>query len=169
MAATTHRPGEFPLGTTWEPLVLEWDRSLRAENKSPNTIRIYTLAASQLAVWMAQQPCPVSPHRRAAPSCPGFHRRGPRPHERGRCPHDLPVAPVFFAWLVIEEEVDRTPMDRTKAPVVPEKQVPIMPDDLTKDLLEQCAGRDLMSGHRDHSSVVRHRLPTGLDRRPNDR
>ena len=66
---------------------------------------------------------------------------------------------VFFAWLVIEEEVDRTPMDRTKAPVVPEKQVPIMPDDLTKDLLEQCAGRDLMS--RRDTAIIRLLFDTG--------
>lgn len=66
---------------------------------------------------------------------------------------------VFFKWLVAEDEIDRSPMDQTKAPIVPEKLVPILPDEITKSLLKQCAGRDLMS--RRDAAIIRLLFDTG--------
>jgi site-specific recombinase XerC len=153
MAATPLRPAEFPPGTTWSPLVRKWERSLRAENKSPNTIRIDTLAASQMATWMAGPTDVVPRHVRDFIADVLARTNAGNAHTIYRSLR------VFFAWLVTEEEIDRTPMDRTKAPIVPEKQVPILPDDLTKDLLGQCSGRDLIS--RRDTAIIRLLFDTG--------
>src|SRR5882757_1086754 len=40
----------------WYPLVREWERTLRAENKSANTIEIYTLCVRLLARWLDALP-----------------------------------------------------------------------------------------------------------------
>jgi hypothetical protein len=52
---------------------------------------------------------------------------------------------TFFNWLVLEEEVDRTPMDRTKSPIVPEKPVPVVTDSAIKMLFTSCQGKDFIS------------------------
>jgi site-specific recombinase XerD len=52
---------------------------------------------------------------------------------------------TFFRWLEDEEEIDRSPMARTKAPYVPERPIPIVQDDQVKAMLNACSGRDFLS------------------------
>ncbi|WP_246018653.1 hypothetical protein [Saccharothrix australiensis] len=53
---------------------------------------------------------------------------------------------TFFKWLVeVEEEIDRSPMDRTKPPRVPEQPVPIVSDDGVSGLLKVCSGKGFES------------------------
>jgi site-specific recombinase XerC len=40
----------------------------------------------------------------------------------------------FFGWAVDEDEIDRTPMDRMSAPIVPEQPVPVVEVDAIKAL-----------------------------------
>ncbi|WP_236793850.1 hypothetical protein [Amycolatopsis sp. GM8] len=47
-----------PAPEPYQTLIDEWARSLRAENKSPRTIRTYTDAARWLHIWLAD---PVAP------------------------------------------------------------------------------------------------------------
>lgn len=159
MTATTHITGQFSPATTWAPLIREWARSLTAENKSPNTIRIYTLAPTQMATWMAGTPDPVDPTGVRPRHVRDFIADVLARTSAGNAHTTYRSLRVFFKWLADEEEIDRTPMDRTKAPIVPEKQIPIMPDDLTKALLDQCAGRDLMS--RRDTAIIRLLADTG--------
>lgn len=53
---------------------------------------------------------------------------------------------TFFKWMVeSEEEMDRSPMDRTKAPDLPEQPVPIVSDGGMTELLNVCKGKDFES------------------------
>jgi site-specific recombinase XerD len=66
---------------------------------------------------------------------------------------------TFFNWLVLEEEIDRTPMDRTKPPIVPEKPVPVVTDSGIKTLFTSCQGKDFIS-LRD-TAIIRVLFDTG--------
>lgn len=138
--APLHRPAVDKIGPAWASFIQEWDRTLRFENKSANTVRIYTLVAAQLAAWLATQPDQVEPTEITARHAHTTYRS----------------LLVFFKWLVDEDEIDGSPMDHTKAPIVPEKLVPILADDITKALLDQCTGRDPdePTRPRDHPAPV---------------
>jgi integrase len=68
----------------------------------------------------------------------------------------------FFGWLVREEEIDRSPMDRMRPPSVPEQPVPVLSDDQLRTLLESCTGRDLID--RRDTAIIRLFLDTGCRR-----
>lgn len=40
----------------WYPLVREWERTMKAENKAPNTIAVYLDGVGQLIGWLDQLP-----------------------------------------------------------------------------------------------------------------
>ncbi|WP_250282190.1 tyrosine-type recombinase/integrase [Frankia sp. CiP1_Cm_nod2] len=58
----------------------------------------------------------------------------------------------FGQWLTEEEDLDRSPLDRMRPPVVPEQPVPVLADDQIRTLLAGCAGRDLVS-RRDEAII----------------
>jgi integrase/recombinase XerC len=50
----------------------------------------------------------------------------------------------FFKWLLAEEEIDRSPMERVPQPKTPQKLIPVMRDDDTKKILELCKGKEFL-------------------------
>jgi site-specific recombinase XerD len=47
----------------------------------------------------------------------------------------------LFRWLLDEGEIDRSPMERTRPPKVPEQPVPVLSETQLQALLAQCSGR----------------------------
>lgn len=66
----------------------------------------------------------------------------------------------FFGWLLDEEEIDRSPMERMKPPIVPDEPVEVLPLDLVKRLLASCDGRGFAD--RRDTAIVRLLLDTGM-------
>jgi len=50
------------------------------------------------------------------------------------------VLKILYGWLAEEEEIPANPMARMKPPIVPDKPVPIVPEDGLKRLFKACAG-----------------------------
>ncbi|MGI8309410.1 tyrosine-type recombinase/integrase [Saccharopolyspora hattusasensis] len=119
-APYTSAPGE------WGTLAREWRRSLGADNKSPNTVRIYLHAVRQLGDWASSQPTPVEPATIKAQDIRDYMQHLLDRGRAGNAHNHYRSLRTFFTWLVDEEELDRSPMERTRAPQVPEKQVPIV-------------------------------------------
>jgi integrase/recombinase XerC len=46
----------------------------------------------------------------------------------------------FFKWLLGEGEIDRSPMERIRQPKTPQKLIPVIAEDESKRLLDQCQG-----------------------------
>lgn len=145
--------------TTWPSLIREWSRALKADNKAANTIRIYTLAATQLEQWLTDQGHHLNPDQLDASHIRDFITDVRERTTAGNANTTYRSLRVFFNWLIAEDELDVSPMAKTKAPIVPEKPVPVVRDDLTKALLDQCAGRDLIS--RRDTAVIRLLFDTG--------
>ena len=69
----------------------------------------------------------------------------------------------FFGWLLDEEEIDRSPMERMKPPIVPEQPVDVIHEDDLRRLLKGCDGRHFVA--RRDSAAIRLWLDTGMPRR----
>lgn len=51
----------------------------------------------------------------------------------------------FFKWLlVVEEDIDRSPMERVRQPKTPKKPIPVMEDDDTRKVLSSCRGKEFI-------------------------
>lgn len=68
----------------------------------------------------------------------------------------------FFRWCVEEDEIDRSPMERMKAPRVPESPVPVVSVDDFRKLLKTTEGRDF-NARRD-AAILLLMFDTGVRR-----
>ncbi|HEX5401190.1 MAG TPA: tyrosine-type recombinase/integrase [Pseudonocardiaceae bacterium] len=61
--------------------------------------------------------------------------------------------------MVLEEDVEHSPMDKTKLPQVPDKPVPVITNNGIRALLDVCRGRDFTS--RRDAAIIRVLFDTG--------
>jgi site-specific recombinase XerC len=66
----------------------------------------------------------------------------------------------LFGWLDADGEIDRSPMAKTRPPKIPDKPVPVLPDDNVRRLLADCAGKDFRD--RRDLAIIRLFLDTGM-------
>jgi site-specific recombinase XerD len=67
---------------------------------------------------------------------------------------------VFFRWLVEEEEMQASPMDKVKAPQVPEHPVEVLTGEPITALLKTCRGKGF--AERRDAAIIRLFLDTGM-------
>jgi integrase/recombinase XerC len=138
----------------------DWTRSIRSENKSPSTIRIYTTAVRQLADLLATDDALPAPTVVAQREVEEFmaHLAGTR--SPGTASVTYRALQQWFRWLIREGELEVSPMARMRPPHVPEVPVPVLGDDQLR-AAAACRGREglrLPPGRRDHQTPPRHRL-----------
>lgn len=140
------------LPSLWASFVYDWERSLRAGNYPETTRYNYVLAVTQLAKYLADHAIELA--NPAAIDDPTDVERGhveafqawiiaTRSASTGV--NKRKGLQQFFKWLVEEEELHRSPVDRVKRPLTPTRLVPVLDDADTKKLLDACKGRDFMS------------------------
>ncbi|GAA3948425.1 tyrosine-type recombinase/integrase [Actinoplanes auranticolor] len=135
------------LSPAWTGYLRDWDRALRAANHPQTTRYNYLLAAAQLgrylreyspdpeAVTAADDPTRVS--RAHVESFQGWMietRSASTALNKHKCLQQ------FFKFLLVEEEIARSPMERVAQPKTVQKLVPVMRDEDTRKLLEVCKG-----------------------------
>jgi site-specific recombinase XerD len=120
------------------PLVRSFERHLRSENRSERTVSAYLVGVRQADKFLRVHGTTIQIatradleafmgdllSRRAASTAATYYK----------------VLKILYAWLVEEEEIAANPMARMKPPIVPDKPVPIVPEDGLKRLLRVCAG-----------------------------
>jgi site-specific recombinase XerD len=72
------------------------------------------------------------------------------------------VLKILYAWLVEEGEIPSDPTLRMRPPIVPDKPVPIVPDDGLKRLFQACAGNSFEA--RRDTALIMLLLDTGARR-----
>lgn len=141
------------------PLIGSWIRSLKARNLSAQTMKTYGASATQLRDFLGEhgRPLAVVELRREDVEAYVAHlvetRSAATASVRYRALQQL------FGWLVEEEEIDRSPMDRMKPPIVPEQPVPVLAEADVRLLLKACDGKDFAS--RRDMALVRLLIDTG--------
>lgn len=143
-----------------DELIPSWERSLRAQNKSPKTITDYLHAAERFHRWLVTEGEPTDTEGLTRQLVQAYladlvSTRAPSTAEA-----HFKWLQQFFKWLVEEDEVDASPMQGVKRPSVPEGLVPVIPDDDLVRLLKACDGRDLKA--RRDTAIVRLFLDTGV-------
>lgn len=141
-------------------LLPSWQRHLRAENKAPRTIASYLRWAEAFDTWAAGE---------GVRQVEDITRDTVRDYllaltDRGlkasttasafRCLQQL------FGWLVLEDELPASPMDKLKAPKVPQSPPPVIDPATLAKLLGTCAGSDFTS--RRDTAVLLVLIDTGL-------
>ncbi|GAA3361916.1 site-specific integrase [Saccharopolyspora gregorii] len=143
----------------WDGLIRDYGKALKCENKSSKTIELYVSTATRFADWLATQDRlgDVAAVTRADVGdwiTELLETRKPAT-ANGR----FRASQQWFHFLVDEDEITVSPMQRMKPPHVPEVPVPVVPLATVKALLKQCDGKDLMS--RRDAAIIRLLIDTG--------
>jgi len=118
-----------------DELVSLWADSLRAENKSPNTIRSYVDSVERFLEFCGTDPS--QPTRRAVRAFLGDQLRR---NSAGTAAIRHRSLRAWFKWLVVEGEIETDPMVGIPAPVVPLKPTHVLTDEELRRLLAACKG-----------------------------
>ena len=140
------------LTPVWFGYLRDWDRTLRSGNYPETTRYNYLLAGAQLDRFLIE-----SADRLDA----GEASENPTEVERGHVEefqawmvrtrsastalNKHKALQQFFKWLVEEEDLERSPLDRVKQPKTAQTLIPILGDDDTAKILATCKGKDFLS------------------------
>lgn len=134
-----------------------WVRSLRAQDRSDQTIRSYLLATGQLAEHIGDKPIThitTDDLRSFLLSMLEQEKATATVRQRHASLR------VFFRWLHDEGEIETNPIERVKPPKLEEAPVPIIPDGDLRKLLRATEGKGFNEA-RDHA-IIRFLLDTGV-------
>jgi integrase len=146
----------------WQALRRDFAVSLRAENKSPNTQRLYLGAVDKLASWCADNDGPDAPTEVTRAHMTAFMAAMTEQWKPATCSVAFRALQQFFGWLIREEEIERSPMDRMRVPAVPEQPVAVLTDDQLRAVLASCDGREFVD--RRDAALIRLFVDTGCRR-----
>jgi site-specific recombinase XerD len=130
-------------------------RYLRASNRSPKTQELYSEAIHQLGRFLAATGQALDPtlvtRRTIEDFIDNLFKRGCSPATAATRYRGLHA---FFKWLVDEEEIPESPMEKTRAPKIPETPPAVLTETQIRAMLATCAtGTDFRS-RRDHALLM---------------
>jgi site-specific recombinase XerD len=154
-------PSYGPRMNSSEPsLSLSFERYMRAKNLSPSTVASYLVGVRQFTAFL--QPCGRDLTEATRADMEAFiadllaHRSAATAATRYK------QLQAFYRWLEDEEEITANPMARMTPPLVPDKPIPVVPEDALRRLLAACAGKGF-EGRRD-TALITFLLDTGARR-----
>jgi site-specific recombinase XerD len=142
-------------------LLRSWRLELAGRNLSPRTIGNYTDTVDTFSLWCASTGRSTDPRDQRAGDVSAWlssllesGTASSTVVTRFRCLQQ------WFKWLLAEDEIERNPMERLKAPKQQEKPVPVFTDNELVSLLDECAGRDWLD--RRDTAIIRLLIDTGM-------
>jgi site-specific recombinase XerD len=139
-------------------LMDSWEVSLRAQNKSPNTIRDYLRGVRLYLGWCEENGHPLEITRAQVQTYTAELIAGGKEGNTVRLRQASLRA--FARWLVEEDELPNDPLIGLKAPKLPTKVVRGLSDDQLRDLFNACKGTGF-TDRRDHA-IARLMAETGI-------
>ena len=150
-------------GIAIDDAIASYRRNLRAENKSPNTIHTYLAALDAFNAYLKRtgMPTALSAIRREHLEAyiVALQEQGKRPATVSLAYRSLQP---FFKWALSEDEINTSPMERMRPPIVPEEPPDVLTAQQLGALLKACAGDDFEA--RRDTAIVRLLLDTGMRR-----
>jgi site-specific recombinase XerD len=142
------------------PLLRSFERHLRAENRSDQTVATYLIGLRQAEAFLAARGTTLAEAgradleaylgdlltRRAAATAATYYK----------------VLKLLYQWLQDEDELAASPMAKMRPPIVPDQPVPVIPDDGLRRLLAACAGKGFEA--RRDAAMIMLLLDTGARR-----
>ncbi|MDQ3640146.1 MAG: tyrosine-type recombinase/integrase [Actinomycetota bacterium] len=155
-AATANRLGEI------KGLQRDFERSQRAARRSPRTIGTYREAIDQFAAFLVRRGMPMKVASIRRGHVEGFMEELNARTKPATASNRFRALQQFFKFLVEEEEIDRSPMERMRRPTVPVEPVPVLSVDELRHLLAACDGKDFEA--RRDTAIIRLLVDTGIRR-----
>lgn len=121
-------------------LVPDWVRSLKAENKSSNTIDAYTAAAEQFLDFLRDKGMPTEAARINREHVESFVQHLLDTRKPATANNRYRGLQRLFAYLVDEGEITDSPMAKMHPPKVPEPETEVLTDEQLKRLFGACEG-----------------------------
>lgn len=122
-------------------LVPSWQRSLRAANLSPETVKSYILAAERLWEFLDDRGMPTDIAKIRREHVEAFIEDQLARWKPATALTRYRSLQQLFRWAIDEGEISRSPMEKMRPPKVPDKPVDVVPDDALRKLLATCDGR----------------------------
>lgn len=133
-------------GASSEPLddlVDSWRRHLRAADKAPRTVTLYTQSVRFFAAWLDDQDRPATLDQLTRDAITSWLASLA---DGGQSTNTLATRfrglRRFCRWLVGEDYLPASPMDGMEQPRGAPQPVPVLTDDEVVALLKSCAGKD---------------------------
>jgi len=119
-------------------------------NLSPNTLRIYSNNLAAFREWYhGQDPSVIRP-RDVRAYLSSMQHNG---HNPGGCHQAFRVLKTFFHWLVMDGDLEKSPMANVSAPKVPEQSLEPAPLNDLRAMLATCERRSF-TGDRDRAILL---------------
>jgi site-specific recombinase XerD len=141
-------------------LVAPFERSLRAANKSPKTVKGYREAATLLACYVADHDLPVAANRVQREHVEAFISDQLTRWTPATANNRYRALTQFFKFLVDLDVIADSPMAKMKPPKIPEQPVPIFDTNDLKRLLASMGGKHYRD--RRDTAIVRLLVDTGM-------
>jgi site-specific recombinase XerC len=142
-------------------LVLSWERSLKATNRSEQTIRHYLTAARSLGAYLTETGMPLEVEHITREHVEMFLASL---RDTGRKPGTLAARyrglQQFFKWLLEEGEVTTSPLTHIRMPRQDDTPPELMTAEMVQRLLKACAGSDFAA--RRDTAMIRLLIDTGM-------
>jgi site-specific recombinase XerD len=145
---------------TFEMLLPSWERSLRAANRSPQTIRSYNDSARLFVTFIRDSFGVTTVERANRDHVEAFIEDQLARWKPTTAAVRYRSLQQMFKWLTEEGEITANPMARMKPPTVPDVPVPVVSDEDLKRLLKACEGK-AFEDKRD-TAVLRVFIDTGV-------
>ena len=163
---SVQQPCNFPTVTdvrhAWDGILRDWAKSLKSENRSDSTVRLYTTAGRQLRDFLDETGTLVRPEEVDRPRLVAFMERMTSTRAAATANMTYRALQQLFGWLVREDELDRSPMERMRPPLVPEVPAPVLTTDQLRAILATCKGTTFVD--RRDAAIIRLFIDTGCRR-----
>ena len=124
-------------------LIPDWIRSLKAENKSPNTVESYLTGASQFLEFLEANRMPTGVGNITREHVETFVQHLLDTKKPATASNRYRALQRLFGYLVDECEITDSPMAKMHPPRVPEPETAVVSDEDLKRLFTACEGRRL--------------------------
>jgi len=145
-----------------EALLTSWERKLRADNKSPATLRAYRYAVESLTTWALDVGRPTEPAEQTRGDLQDFVAHTIATMSNGTVGTRYRNLRQWFRWLALEDEISVDPMATMSHPQIHEKVPNIITDADLRALIAVTSGREF-NDRRDRA-IIRLLLDTGMRR-----
>lgn len=131
-----------------------WARSLRARNARPQTMRTYLTAVDQFAAFAAERGMPTEVAKVSREHIETFIEHLLETRSQSTAKTRFGGLKTFWRYVCEDEgEVERSPMERMRAPAVDEVVTSIPDPDALRHLLASCSGRSF-DDRRDRALIL---------------
>jgi site-specific recombinase XerD len=127
-----------PSSSVVSQLIRVWERSLRARNRSPKTIRSYLDTARLFSDYLTRNDLPTDITEVTASHIEEFIDDQLQRWRPATAALRYRSLRQFFIWVTEQGLIEASPMARLRAPKVPEERVPVVPDADLRLLLATC-------------------------------